>query len=487
MAGRSLQDRVRHLERLAAADGVEGRLSSYTDLTPIAAMVQDEFLLWVKQDAPYQNVQDYLKAVAAKTGGDFKMGGAQSKDTDETLTRMIDKAAKVEVHLHSVQERRRGRGAAGRRPCRHPRQQSQRKHRPVEGQHPAAALRLQPAAAAGRPEGDGNAELARHPDLRRIRPRHPAIPAAAHGLAAAARSRAEQAAFYVDLMKKVQATPEWKEYIERTSQTDTFLTGDAFSKFIKRGHRARPQGRGRRGLAGLQLAASVDGLADAAWKRRRRSSPARSASRSSSPASTTASAGRPPASRPAPFRSSIGLIILAGSLYNLVQGWLRGTRRSSLRADELKRLAALFVPGRASLSRVIPLIGMYVASAVYVFGALRLAQSAARCRSRRCIARRHGASALYLVFELHVPGHRCRAACSALRSASEGTRWKISKPCCTASRIALSGNHIVLMLIGVLLGILVGVLPGLGAPNGVSLLLPLTFGMQPVSAIILLS
>jgi putative tricarboxylic transport membrane protein len=53
--------------------------------------------------------------------------------------------------------------------------------------------------------------------------------------------------------------------------------------------------------------------------------------------------------------------------------------------------------------------------------------------------------------------------------------------------IALSGNHIFLMVIGVLLGILVGVLPGLGAPNGVSLLLPLTFGMQPVSAIILLS
>src|SRR6202795_3756721 len=39
---------------------------NYTDLTPIAAMVQDEFLLWVKQDAPYQNVGDYLKAVAAK-------------------------------------------------------------------------------------------------------------------------------------------------------------------------------------------------------------------------------------------------------------------------------------------------------------------------------------------------------------------------------------------------------------------------------------
>ncbi|HZZ93655.1 MAG TPA: tripartite tricarboxylate transporter permease [Usitatibacter sp.] len=53
--------------------------------------------------------------------------------------------------------------------------------------------------------------------------------------------------------------------------------------------------------------------------------------------------------------------------------------------------------------------------------------------------------------------------------------------------IVLSLNHLGLMLVGVLMGIVVGVLPGLGAPNGVSLLLPLTFGMAPVSAIILLS
>ena len=53
--------------------------------------------------------------------------------------------------------------------------------------------------------------------------------------------------------------------------------------------------------------------------------------------------------------------------------------------------------------------------------------------------------------------------------------------------IAVTAPHLLLMVTGVLLGILVGVLPGLGAPNGVSLLLPLTFGMQPVSAIILLS
>ena len=53
--------------------------------------------------------------------------------------------------------------------------------------------------------------------------------------------------------------------------------------------------------------------------------------------------------------------------------------------------------------------------------------------------------------------------------------------------VALTWHHVALMIIGVLLGILVGVLPGLGAPNGVSLLLPLTFSMDPVAAIILLT
>ena len=52
---------------------------------------------------------------------------------------------------------------------------------------------------------------------------------------------------------------------------------------------------------------------------------------------------------------------------------------------------------------------------------------------------------------------------------------------------ALTPYHVALMVGGVLLGILVGVLPGLGAPNGVTLLMPLTFSMEPISGIIVLS
>ncbi len=53
--------------------------------------------------------------------------------------------------------------------------------------------------------------------------------------------------------------------------------------------------------------------------------------------------------------------------------------------------------------------------------------------------------------------------------------------------VALSWYNLALMLVGVLLGVLIGVLPGLGGANGVAILLPLTFSMNPTSAIIMLS
>jgi putative tricarboxylic transport membrane protein len=53
--------------------------------------------------------------------------------------------------------------------------------------------------------------------------------------------------------------------------------------------------------------------------------------------------------------------------------------------------------------------------------------------------------------------------------------------------IALTLPNIGYMFIGITLGVLIGVLPGLGGANGVAILLPLTFSMNPTSAIIMLS
>jgi putative tricarboxylic transport membrane protein len=202
---------------------------NYTDLTPIAAMAQDEFLLWVKQDAPYKTATDFLKAAAS---GDFKMGGAQSKDTDEVLTRLIEKAAHVKFTYIPFKS---GAEAAVQ----------------LAGGHIDSHVN-NPSESLGQWRGGTQRPLCAFSPKRL--PQGPKITATEgwsdiptcveQGLAISqyeqprtvwlpGKVSADQTAFYQDLMKKVQATPEWKDYIEKSSQVDTFLSGDAFDKFIK--------------------------------------------------------------------------------------------------------------------------------------------------------------------------------------------------------------------------------------------------------------
>ncbi len=53
--------------------------------------------------------------------------------------------------------------------------------------------------------------------------------------------------------------------------------------------------------------------------------------------------------------------------------------------------------------------------------------------------------------------------------------------------VALTPFNLLMAACGVVLGILIGALPGVGPPSGVALLLPLTFGMEPTSGIIMLA
>ena len=202
---------------------------NYTDLTPIAAMAQDEFLLWVKQDSPFKTAADYLKAAVT---GDFKMGGAQSKDTDEVLTRMIEKAGHVKLTYIPFKS-----GAeaavqlAGGHIDSHVNNPSESLGQWRGGtQRPLCAFspkRLPQGAKITATEGWSDVPTCVEQGLdiaQYEQPRTVWLPG---------KVTPEQAAFYVDLMKKVQATPEWKDYIEKSSQIDTFLTGAEFDKFIK--------------------------------------------------------------------------------------------------------------------------------------------------------------------------------------------------------------------------------------------------------------
>jgi hypothetical protein len=96
------------------------------------------------------------------------------------------------------------------------------------------------------------------------------------------------------------------------------------------------------------------------------------------------------------FPFIVGLVIAAGSLFNLVQGWLHA-RAVILGPSELRRLGKLFVPAAVYVG-VIPLIGIYPASACYVFGTLAWHRRGSLLLS--ALAATGAALALYLIFEL---------------------------------------------------------------------------------------
>jgi putative tricarboxylic transport membrane protein len=201
-----------------------------TDFTPIAAMVQDEFLLWVKQDGP-KDVREYLAAMKAK-GSTAKMGGAQSKDTDELLTRMIEKAAGLKfIYVPFKSGAEVAVQLAGGHVDSHVNNPSESVGQWKGGtQRPICVFNTQRLPAG--PKVTTTEDWSDIPTCKEAgldialfqQPRTIWLPP---------KVTAEQTAFYIDLMKKVQATPEWKDYIEKTSQTSVFIAGDDLTKYMK--------------------------------------------------------------------------------------------------------------------------------------------------------------------------------------------------------------------------------------------------------------
>ena len=64
---------------------------SWRDLTPIARMALDQFILWVNAETPYKTAKEYIAAVKEKPGA-MKMGGTGSAQEDQIITIQLEQA-----------------------------------------------------------------------------------------------------------------------------------------------------------------------------------------------------------------------------------------------------------------------------------------------------------------------------------------------------------------------------------------------------------
>ena len=70
---------------------------NWKDLTPLARMALDEFILWVNAETPYKTAKEYIDAVKAQSGGGnrMKMGGTGSAQEDQIITIQLEQALGV--------------------------------------------------------------------------------------------------------------------------------------------------------------------------------------------------------------------------------------------------------------------------------------------------------------------------------------------------------------------------------------------------------
>lgn len=198
------------------------------ELTPVAALAFDEFLLWARQDAPWKTGAEF---VAAAKAGQIKMGGSQSKDLDETLVRILEKAVGIKVVY--VPFRSGGEAAvqlAGghidgntNNPAENVGQWKGGQGRPI---CVFSANRLAAGPKVTDTMGWSDIPTCKEQGIPIDEFKMPRAVYLPPNVPAAATE------FWSGVLKKVFDTPEWQEYIVRTSQSANFLTGEAFSRFI---------------------------------------------------------------------------------------------------------------------------------------------------------------------------------------------------------------------------------------------------------------
>src|SRR5512136_2311342 len=196
---------------------------SWKDLTPIARLALDYFVLWVNAESPYKTAKEYLDAVK-KEPEKFIMGGTGTAQEDQIITIMIEQAFGVKFTYVPFKG---GGDVAVELVGKHV---NSTVNNPAEAVSHWKAGRLKPLAVI-------DDERIALPDWDKIPTMKEATGADMSymmlpGIFAPPGIQKEQQDYYVDCLKKVTETPEWKKYISDMGLKAAFLTGPDYAKWV---------------------------------------------------------------------------------------------------------------------------------------------------------------------------------------------------------------------------------------------------------------
>jgi len=199
-------------------------------LIPVAGLALDEFLIWVNSSSPYNDAKSFIEA--AKKGDGLKMGGSQSKDTDQTLASMISAATGAKFTYIPFKS---GGEAAVQLAGGHIDANVNNPNENI-GQWKAGMVRplcvFSTERMAAGPKVTKDMSWSDIPLCK-----DSGVPIATYQMPRTvwlpAKVSPDAVAFYTQMLKKVSETPEWKSYIDKTSQSDRFMSGDEVRGYAK--------------------------------------------------------------------------------------------------------------------------------------------------------------------------------------------------------------------------------------------------------------
>jgi putative tricarboxylic transport membrane protein len=200
---------------------------NWKDLTPVARIALDNFILWVNADTPYKTAQDYIAAVKARSTGEnrLKMGGTGSAQEDQIVTLQLEQALGVKFTYVPFK--------GGGEVCVNlvGGHVDSTVNNPIECVSHWKANRVRPLAVF---------DSARIPD-----PEWNGIPTVKEalgvdlqyqmlrGIFGAPGMPKEAVDWYVQFLRKVYETPEFKKYLADGALKPAFASGDEYAKWVE--------------------------------------------------------------------------------------------------------------------------------------------------------------------------------------------------------------------------------------------------------------
>jgi len=203
---------------------------NWRDLTPVAMLALDQFVLWVNAESPYRNAKEYIEAAKKAGPGKFKMAGTGARQEDQIITVALEKQGSIKFTYVPFK----GGGEVA--------VQLVGKHvdstvnNPIEAVAHWRSGKLRPLCVFDNERLVYKNKVTDKQSWNDI----PTCKEAGvdmdylmlRGVFTVPGAPPSAITFYIDLFNKVRATPEWKEFMAQGAFNQTFMTGDAYQAWV---------------------------------------------------------------------------------------------------------------------------------------------------------------------------------------------------------------------------------------------------------------